>query len=301
MRNFINIVNGYLTEARAPQDPRNPPRRPARTQDVDPFAPFEPQDPFAPRPEQPLVPGAEQGAEQGSNLPTGDTPPSQEPTQGMPGSTRSAADTRRAAAGAQLPPGAADMLSQLHAHGAEDEIDDVEAARRAGLDPAHAHNAPTPGAEPVLPRNPENLPAVVGQALMAHGDTEYPDDWQPKWSQVKHLPGYLKNAIRALGRQVFGQFTDTSIEDLQVMATLINSEIDVRRMMAFIRKNGVKDDEATLDFNRSMQGYNADVQLWRMVGYEFLLVQDFAGYYIYGWPGGRGVHLPAPTQRGQLR
>ena len=291
MREYINIVQNMITEALGPTDPRNPRRNRTATQQPQ-------QDPFGvPGPEQPLVPGGNQGG----NLPTGETPPGQQPAQGMPGRTRSAADTRRAAAGAQLPPGAADMLSHLHTHGAEDEIDDVEAARRAGLDPAHAHGAPTPGAVPEMPRNPENLPAVVGQELMAHGNREYPDDWQPKWSQVKHLPGYLKNAIRAMGRQVFSQFTDTPIEDIQVMATLTNSETDVRRMMAFIKRNGVKDDEAVMDFNRSIPEYDADVQLWRMVGYEFLLVHDFAGYYIYGWPGGRGVHLPTPEPRRQIR
>ena len=147
------------------------------------------------------------------------------------------------------------------------------------------------GAVPEPPRNPQNLPAVVSRALVQAGQ----GDFNPEWIMVRHLPGYMQNAIRALGRQVFRQFTETPVEDIQVMTTLTHSQADVQRMFAFIRRNAVRDDVARIDFQQVVPGYDADVQLWRMMGYEFLLVRDFAGYYVYGWPGGRGTRLDAPT------
>jgi hypothetical protein len=161
----------------------------------------------------------------------------------------------------------------------QDEISDAEAARNAGHTPTHQ------GEEPVPP-TPENLPAIISTAVAQTGE-----NIQPNWHMVKHLPGYMQNAIRTLGRSVFRAFTDTPIEDIQVLSTLSNSETEVRGMMAWIKHNGIRDDRAELDFDGTINGYGADVQIWNVEKYTFMLVKDFAGYYIYGWPGGRGVHV----------
>lgn len=176
-------------------------------------------------------------------------------------------------------PRAGQFMRDLSNIDATDDISDAEAARNAG------HTPTTQGAEPVPP-TPENLPAVISTAIANTGETIIPE-----WHMVKHLPGYMQNAIRAVGRSVFGQFTDTPLEKIQVLSTLSNSETEVRGMMAWIKHNGIRDDRAELDFAGSIPGYGADVQLWNVVGYTFMLVKDFAGYYIYGWPGGRGVHV----------
>lgn len=196
-----------------------------------------------------------------------------EPAQ-MPGRTAGgAAATAKAVAGARLPAGAGAMLAAAANSGIRDVIDDDEARAIAGV------------ADPVPP-TPENLPAVIQTAIAETDGT-----FVPRWHMVRHLPGYLRNQIRGLGRQVFAQFTDTPIEDVQTVTTLTNSETEVKALMHWIRRNGVRDDRAEMDFEGTIPGYKADVQVWNSREYSFLLVKDFAGYYVYGWPGGRGVHL----------
>jgi hypothetical protein len=178
---------------------------------------------------------------------------------------------------------------------ADDEISDAEARLRAGVEDDDVTDVA--GAEPIPPTT-ENLPAVIHREVALTGGRV-----DPEWHQVKHLPGYLQSGIRALGRQVFRQFTETPIEDIQVITTLgnINPERDVVGMMDWIRRNGARDDAANMDFGQTMPGYTADVQLWRTKDYSFLLVHDFGGYYIYGWQGGRGVHLAPPREVRRLR
>jgi hypothetical protein len=153
------------------------------------------------------------------------------------------------------------------------------------------------GYEPEIP-NTENLPAIISREVAQTGGRI-----NPEWHEVKQLPGYFQSAIRALGRSVFRQFTDTPIEDIQVLTTLgnINSEHEVTGMMDWIRRNGARDDAAAIDFSQIMPGYNADVSFWRTKDYSFLLVHDFAGYYIYGFKGGRGVHLAARPEPRRIR
>jgi hypothetical protein len=159
-----------------------------------------------------------------------------------------------------------------------DEIDDAEARRRAGIEDMDTPD--TIGGVPEVP-NIENLPAIISREMTTTGTT------------VNHLPGYIQQPIRALGRQIFGQFTDTPIEDIQMIGTIgnINPERDVRGMMAWITRNGIRDETANIDFNRIMPGYTAETSLWNTDDFTFLLVKDMMGYYIYGWVNGRGTKL----------
>ena len=177
--------------------------------------------------------------------------------------TMDASSVNKSVRNINLGPEAGRYISNLRAN--NDEISDEQAIQNStyGID---------------LPRTSENLPVVIRSELVKFGE-----NFDPKWIMVKHLPGYIRNAIRSVGRQLFQQFTDTPVEDIQCLSTLTHSTTDVQRMMHFITKNGVEDSKATIDFSRSMPGYTADTSLWKMAGYEFLLVKDFAGYYIYGW------------------
>lgn len=178
-----------------------------------------------------------------------------------------------------------------------DEIDDIEAARRADIDAPADINA-TVGVEP-MPPTTENLPAIISREIENTDGKIFPE-----WHQIKHLPGYLQQPIRALGRAVFGQFTDTPIEDIQMIGTIggLNPDRDVAGMMNWIRRNGARDDAANIDFSQIMPGYRADVSLWRTADYSFLLVSDFHGKFIYAWAGGRGVHVAdEPANRKRLR
>ena len=107
---------------------------------------------------------------------------------------------------------------------------------------------------------------------------------EPEWHEVKNLPGYARSAIRALGRQIFKHFTSTPIEEINVLSTLSNSDTEVKGVMAWIRDNGVKNDEAEVKMDELVPGYKGNTQVWNVDDHTFLLVQDFAGYYIYSWP-----------------
>lgn len=151
--------------------------------------------------------------------------------------------------------------------------------------------------EGVTPRRPENLPTIISTAV-ARTD----DNWiVPEWHQVRNLPGYRAEQIRALGRQIFRMFTETPLEDIQTCTTLSNDVQEVQAMMAWIKKNGIRNDKMEMDFNQVMPAYKADVQSWDVEGFSFLLVRDPSGHYIYGWPGGRGVHLEEEPPRPMLR
>ncbi len=169
-------------------------------------------------------------------------------------------------------------------HDLEDVVSDEEARRHAGIGP----DIPTT----------ENLPAIINKEI-----TKFNNRINPDWHQIKHLPGYLSRPIRALGRQVFSQFTDVPIEDIQMIGTIanINPERDVAGVMDWIRRNGIEDDKARIDFSEFIPGYDADVSLWRTKYYTFLLVKDIGGYYVYGWKGGRDVHVKGSNELKRLK
>lgn len=214
-----------------------------------------------------------------------------------PGHTASGARTRATATSFASPEAsqqAAHHLSHLHAAGLDqDEIDDIEAFRLAGLDDDDVEMIGHRNATPLLGNpdevTPETLPAIMAHALAV--DNQVRD---PEWHMVKNLPGYLQNGIRSMGHQVFAPFTTTPIEKLQVLSTLSNPEDDVKFMMQWIVDNGVKNDEAELVFHDMMPGYAAQTQIYDCCGSQFMLVKDFAGYYIYGWSGASKTRLGGP-------
>lgn len=162
----------------------------------------------------------------------------------------------------------------------DDEISDEEAARNAGFDLLN-----TLGDGDPEPRNPENLPAIISKAMVKQG-TDL-DVVEPEWHMVKHLPGYLAAPIRALGRKVFAPFTNTAIEDIQVLADLgggPNTEAEIDAVSRFVSSRGTRDSAAELQFEKVLPGYQADVVFYNAEGYTFMLVKDFMGNYIYSWP-----------------
>lgn len=145
-------------------------------------------------------------------------------------------------------------------------------------------------------RTPENLPAIISTAIALTEDMII-----PQWHKVCNLPAFCVQQVRSLGRQIFKEYTDIPVDDIQTCTTLTNDVREVQAMMGWIKKNGVRNDEMKYDFNDIMPGYHADVQSWDAEGYSFLLVRDHSGHYVYGWPGGRGVHLTEEAPRPMLR
>lgn len=195
-------------------------------------------------------------------------------------------DTRRQATTARMNhPGAGEAFMNMLHHGEDDDISDEEARRIAGHDEPRTDRNLRIGYD--RPITNEQLPMIVNKEIEEwSGNTKL----YPQWHQVKHLPGYILNAIRSGARKVFQQFTDTPIEDIQLVATAanLNSEEEVKAVMAWVKKNGVQEDVASMEFGG---GIRADVTYWKTKDFSFLLVKDFMGYYVYSWVGGRGVHV----------
>ena len=213
----------------------------------------------------------------------------------LPGGQRGRQETveRITAARVEFNDEAISFMEELFEAGDADEIDDVTARQIAGQE-AQIPRRPRHEIGPERPvPTAENLPALVSRALQAENI-----QLQPRWSQVRHLPGYVQSQIRRLGRDVFRQFTQTPLEDIQILSTVISGETEVRGIAGWIKRNGVREGSVEMTFGRG-PGVKADVTLWRTEDFSFLLVKDFSGYHVYGWPGGRGVHL-AHDARQQL-
>ena len=128
-------------------------------------------------------------------------------------------------------------------------------------------------------------------ALMQAPGTEIGELSPSNWFSVAELPGNVQSQIRQLGRTLFKDITTTPISDVAVMSTLSNPEQQVQRTYAGILRDGEKVRDMEFDFSPVMPGYTAEGEVWRVedpqssaAGYEFLLIKDFAGHYVYGYP-----------------
>lgn len=140
------------------------------------------------------------------------------------------------------------------------------------------------------------LPTVIQREMERTGGRVHPN-----WYPVKRLPGYARTAIRTMGKEVFSPFTNTPIDDIHVLSSLTNSESELKYTAIWIRKHGKKVDKAHLDFEGKLPGYEADLEVWDVSGYQFALVEDFMGVYIYGWiPKGKRKYFD-PKQKKYLK
>lgn len=182
----------------------------------------------------------------------------------------------------------ADKLSQMDLSG-EDDISDHEAAVNAGLDPDQDRTMPT------VPRN--EMSTISTAVVKSEGIV-------PEWHMVKHLPGYLIQGIRSIGRQVFRPFTTTPIEEIQVLANIgdgPNDQKELDAVMQYLKNNGERDSEAELEFHERIPNYGAKVKIYKALDYTFMVVKDFAGNYIYAWPTKDGDGLAGKTQQPRLK
>lgn len=129
---------------------------------------------------------------------------------------------------------------------------------------------------------PEDVPAVISSALADAGVVT------PEWHMVRNLPGYMQKGIKALGKMVFNQYTRTSIDQVQVLASLQgqgpNTEREINAVASWAVKNGTKATQGNIDFSKIMPGYDADVAVYNVEGSQLMIVSDQFGKYIYAWP-----------------
>ena len=209
--------------------------------------------------DQPLAPGEEQsGSER-------DTPRSHDMRR-----KASQADTLRATGNISPTDSMRDLLGQMR---------DIDA------DPDDV-GYPIPDYEtsnvPDIRVTVDNLPTVAGRHLLAAG-TQNPD-----FHQVASLPGNMNRAIRTLGKQLFRYLTSTPTEDIYMIGDLggqgPNTRQEVNAVAGWVRDNGEKITEGTVDFDSTIPGYSAEAQQWSAGGIRWLLVRDEFGDYIYSWP-----------------
>lgn len=176
------------------------------------------------------------------------------------GKKASGASTRDKASRAPMSADGAEAIASMVSSGMKDSMSDDDAAIHAGLK---------------IPVTNNNLPAIVNKEIALAGGKI-----APEWHQIKHLPGYMISAIRAGGREVFLQFTTTPIEEIQMISTFMDSDREVKAVMNWIKKNGKQYDSAEMTFAKNIK---ADVRLWKVDSFSFLLVRDFMGEYVYAW------------------
>lgn len=149
-----------------------------------------------------------------------------------------------------------------------------------------------PDGEIPQPVKPQDLPAVIEREMIYTGGRAH-----PKWYQVKRLPGYMQQAIRLIGRKVFKSFTYTPIEEVHVLSTLTNTESELQLTASWIKKHGNKVVHQKLEFEELIPDYEADMEVWDVAGYQFALVKDFMGLYIYGWVPKSGKYWDARQKK----
>lgn len=147
------------------------------------------------------------------------------------------------------------------------------------------------GEEPALPDAPEDavvlrtandVPAVISSAMQAAGTQS------PEWHTVNNLPGYNQQNIRGMGRQVFGMFTSTPLENIQTIANVQgqgpNTDAELRAVASWLRNNAEDLGQVELDHGEAIPGYKPDVKEFRINGVRFHVVRDPMGQYIYAYP-----------------
>ncbi len=184
-----------------------------------------------------------------------------------------------------MTPAAGVAVPQINTTGLEaDDIDDATAARNAGRVATDA------GVDPE-PRPPGTDLAVITRAIATANGV------QPNFRSVSDLPGYMKNAIRRIGRTVFSVYTTTPIEDIDVLANVggqgPNTQRELNAVAGWARNNATLDQQAseaaTADFGDVIPGYAPQIQVYTAGDTTFMVTRDDHGDYIYSWPTNTNV------------
>jgi len=181
----------------------------------------------------------------------------------------------------QMTDDAVDFLSDVVANGSTDEISDDEARRRAQIPEETLRIGGIRQRLARLPRPTQPGTDLVVQNFQNALIEAKESPFEPKWMKVRQLPGYLLSQIRRLGRDVFAELGATvPLEEVQIISTLTHPTTDVQKMAYLISNYGQKMSEQTNIFGN----VSCDVQIWRFANYDWAVVADFGGSYIYGWP-----------------
>ena len=184
-----------------------------------------------------------------------------------------------------------DMLGKMLDIKLDDDLPSYDASieTESEVQPVKTPQMYTDGVEP---KPPETLPTVVVKTTTLATTAEYAlrkaGYLVPDFHQVAALPGNIKDQIRQLGRSVFKTMTVTPTNKIFVVANLggmgPNTDREVQSVADWVRQHGQDYGDGSINFDRSIPGYEAETHMYTAAGITWLLVKDFAGQYIYAWP-----------------
>lgn len=192
--------------------------------------------------------------------------PGAAPTPSMP--RASAADTRARTASMNPSELMRDMMSRI--------------SPDAGGDEGELPQEPQDQENAVVARTARDVPAAISSAMQATGTQV------PEWHTVNNLPGYRQQNVRGMGRQIFGMFTRTPLEQIQTIANVDgqgpNTDAEMRAVASWLHQNADDLGEVELNHGRAIPGYRPDVKEYSLNGVRFHVVRDPMGQYIYAYP-----------------
>lgn len=195
-------------------------------------------------------------------------PPAKQSPQRSLGKTADRETTAQKTANIKLPDSAMSRLGTFMNNHAQDG-DDEDAA----IDQGAVND------EPVTTRD---VPVIISSAMKEAGIVA------PEFHKVSNLPGYLVHAIRKMGRAVFAQYTNTPVDDIQLVANLggqgPNTATEVNSVAKWVHETGNLVTSGEIDFEQSMPGYKADIRVYDVNDIQVMLVKDEYGTYVYSYP-----------------
>jgi hypothetical protein len=139
----------------------------------------------------------------------------------------------------------------------------------------------TPSTDLVV-RTASDVPAVLNTILQAAGVQN------PEWHKIQNLPGFGDRNIRGMGRQLFGMFTSTPLQDIKTIANVEgqgpNTDEELRAVAGFLQNHAEDMGEVEVGHGMAIPGYRPQVKEYRVNGIRFHVVQDPMGQYIYAYP-----------------
>lgn len=152
----------------------------------------------------------------------------------------------------------------------------------AGGDEPELANEPQNQDNALVARTAADVPAVINNAMRVAGVE------MPEWHTVNNLPGFRQRNIRGMGRQIFGMFTRTPLEQIQTIANVDgqgpNTNAELRAVASWLMNNAEDMGDVQLSHGQAIPGYNPDVKEYRINGVRFHVVRDPMGQYIYAYP-----------------
>ena len=149
-------------------------------------------------------------------------------------------------------------------------------------------NAPRLSNEPTLSLGQDSDTDTTDMAINAPMDAETKEIAQRihnvEWNNMMDLPGNMHQMIRNMGRRVFNAFGEQEFENIDVIASITNSEEDLDAVAGLVRQFGVPVvQDNIVDFGDTMPGYKAYVGVWGFANQYYMFVKDDHGEYIYTW------------------